>query len=264
MRRHPLVEKSAGLSPALDEPVADVHVENFIERPVQDYVDELDQQIVATSEVGLNGIRNDVRTRETNVGNLLTDAMLASGTQLAAEFGVPEPQVALQNGGGIRNDSVIGPGEITRLDTFDIAPFANFVAVIPNVDREDLVAAVEHGLSGLPDPAGSFGQWGGLTVTYDPNADPGSRVVDLTLDDGTQIVSGGEVVAGEPVSIATIDFLARGQDGYTMFEPYDFTVLGVSYQQSLANHLETLGTITAAEYADPVDPADRTRVVPAP
>ena len=39
-------------------------------------------------------------------------------------------------------------------------------------------------------------------------------------------------------------------------------MLGVSYEQSLANYLEGLGTITAADYADPVDPAARTRVVP--
>lgn len=233
-----------------------------VEQPVADYVAGLASQVIATSEVGLNGIRNDVRSRETNTGNLLTDAMLATGRQLAGEFGVPEPQVALQNGGGIRNDSIIGPGDITQLNTFDIAPFTNFVAVVPDVARADLLAAVEHGLSGLPGPQGFFGQWGGLTVEYDPNAAAGARVVNLTLNDGTAIVTNGQLVDGAPITLATIDFLAAGNDGYDMFEPYDFTVVGVSYQQSLSSYLSSLGTITAADYADPVDPADRTRIIP--
>lgn len=262
-RRGEVVGFGGGLEAVTSEQPQDRFILRSVEEPVTEYVSGLAEEVVATSEVGLNGVRNDVRTRETNVGNLLTDAMLATGTAAAAQLGVPEPQVALQNGGGIRNDSVIGPGEITLLNTFDIAPFANFVAVVPDVEREDLVAAVEHGLSGLPGAAGSFGQWGGLTVEYDVSQPAGSRVVNLTLDDGTQIVVDGSLEPGGPVTLATIDFLAQGQDGYTMLEPYDFTVVvGVSYQQSLANYLESLGTVTAAEYADPVDAGDRTRIIP--
>jgi hypothetical protein len=36
------------------------------------------------------------------------------------------PDIALQNGGGIRNDSVIPADDITELDTFDMLPFSNF------------------------------------------------------------------------------------------------------------------------------------------
>jgi 5'-nucleotidase len=263
-RRGEVVGYGGGLEAVTSAEPQDRFILREVEQPVADYVAGLDEQVVATSEVGINGVRNDVRSRETNAGNLLADAMLATGQQLAGEFEVPEPQVALQNGGGIRNDSVIGPGDITLLDTFDIAPFANFVAVVPDVARADLVAAVEHGLSGLPDPQGFFGQWGGLVVEYDPDAAAGSRVVNLSLDDGTEIVSGGTLVDGDPITLATIDFLAAGNDGYDMLEPYDFTVVGVSYQQSLANYMSSLGTVTAAQYADPVEPGARTRIIPVP
>jgi 5'-nucleotidase len=263
-RRGRVVGFGGALEPVTSAEPQDQFILREVEQPVAAYVAGLAEQVVATSEVGLNGVRNDVRSRETNLGNLMADAMLATGQELAGDFGVPAPQVALQNGGGIRNDSVIGPGDITQLDTFDIAPFSNFVAVIPDVARADLAAAVEHGLSGLPDPQGFFGQWAGLVVEYDPDAAAGSRVVNLMLDDGTQIVSGGTLVDGDPITVATIDFLAAGNDGYDMFEPYDFTVVGVSYQQSLANRLESLGTVTAADYADPVDVADRTRIIPLP
>ncbi len=253
-----------GLVPVTGDLRQDPYVLRRIEAPVTDFLADLATTTVATSQVGLNGVRDDVRTRETNVGNLMTDGMLATGIDRAAEYGVPEPDVALQNGGGIRNDSVIPAGDISLLDTFDIAPFTNFVAVMPEVAREDLLAAIEHGLEGLPGAAGSFGQWGGLVVVYDPGAAPGSRVIDVTLDDGTVLVAEGAVVAGDPVTIATIDFLAAGNDGYDMFEPYDFTRVGVSYQQSLANYLKSLGTVTAADYADPVDIGDRTRIIPLP
>ncbi len=78
---------------------------------------------------------------------------------------------------------------------------------------------------------------------------PGSRVLEVELDDGTAIVAGGAVVAGPDLTVATIDFLARGGDQYP-YRGAPFTSLGVSYQQALANYIETGlgGMITAADY----------------
>jgi 5'-nucleotidase len=81
---------------------------------------------------------------------------------------------------------------------------------------------------------------------------PGTRVREITLADGTPIVSGGAVVAGAPsLDVATIDFLARGGDQYP-FRGASFVTLGVTYQQALENYLEQPGglngLITAARY----------------
>lgn len=259
-----VVDFGGALEPVTGDLPQDRFLLENVEEPVAAFLSSLAETVIATSEVGINGIRNDVRSRETNGGNLMADAHLAAAQARAADFGASTPQVALQNGGGIRNDSIIGPGDITLLDTFDMAPFTNFISVLDPITAGDFVAAVEHGLSGLPDPAGSFAQWAGLEVVYDPAAPAGSRIVDLTLDDGTVVVSGGAIVSGDPVTIATIDFLAAGNDGYDMFEAYDFTTVGISYQQSLAEYLIALGTVTAADYSDPVDPAVRTRIIPQP
>jgi hypothetical protein len=51
---------------------------------------------------------------ESNEGNLVADALLFQATALAASFGAPIPHVALQNGGAIRNDTIIPAGDITR------------------------------------------------------------------------------------------------------------------------------------------------------
>ena len=225
-------------------------VNRQVVQPVQEYVEELAEQVVATSQVDLNGIRDDVRSRETNLGNLATDALLAAGQREAAAFGLTPPVVALQNGGGIRNSSVIPAGEITALDTYTILPFANFVGVAPAMPVETFIAGVERGLSGLPGAAGQFAQAAGYRVTYDASQPVGSRVVDLVLDDGTVLVEDGVPTdALATISVATIDFLLRGGDGYP-FDGIDFTVLPVTYQEALETYLsEDLGgVVTAADY----------------
>ncbi|MDP8958360.1 MAG: 5'-nucleotidase C-terminal domain-containing protein [Actinomycetota bacterium] len=239
-----------------------------VEQPVADFVAELDQTVITNSQVPLNGLRADVRTRETNVGNLLADSFVATAQERAGEFGLTleGPIVGLQNGGGIRNDSVIPAGPITLLDTFDIAPFANFVSVITDVAPADLLAAVEHGLEGLPDTEGFFAQWSGLVVEYaaPTEGNAGSRVVNLTVN-GTPYVLDGQLQDGlAPVDVATIDFLAAGNDGYDMFESYSFTRLtGITYQESLADIL-TIADLSpdSTEYRPRENPALRTRVIP--
>ena len=71
------------------------------------------------------------------------------------------------------------------------------------------------------------------------------------LDDGTVIVDGGGVVPGPALTVATIDFLARGGDQYP-YRGTPFTILGVSYQQALANYIQDPaglnGMVTAADY----------------
>jgi len=183
--------------------------------------------------------------------------------ELAAEFGVPVPQVGLQNGGGIRNETLIPAGPISELETFNIVPFSNFVAVVPDVPRDQFRQILERAVSGIPNAAGQFAQISGFSFTYDPTqtaqviasdgsiVTPGARVRSLILDDGTVIVENGVVLAGDPIDVATIDFLARGGDGYP-FLGLPFTTVGVSYQQALANFIQgpLAGQITAADYPE--------------
>jgi 5'-nucleotidase/UDP-sugar diphosphatase len=85
--------------------------------------------------------------------------------------------------------------------------------------------------------------------------EPGTRVQEVELDDGTAIVQGGDVVAGAPdIDVATIDFLARGGDQYP-FGELPFTSVGVSYQQALLNYIQQLPgaplpVISAADYPE--------------
>lgn len=234
-------------------------------KPLRAAVADAAANVVATSEVDLNGLRDPgVRTQETNEGNLIADALLARATALAPAFGAPTPDIALQNGGGIRNNNVLPAGDISELDVFSMVPFANFVTVVPDIGPSKLKRILENAVSRVEFVDGRFAQIAGFTMVYDAAGTaqvldddgnvttPGTRVVDVTLDDGTPIIDGGAVVSGAPsLDIATIDFLARGGDQY----PYagaPFISLGVTYFQAVMDFLadDLGGTITAADYPE--------------
>ncbi|HEY8589403.1 MAG TPA: 5'-nucleotidase C-terminal domain-containing protein, partial [Naasia sp.] len=233
----------------------DPQVLRDVVQPVQAYTTALADEVVAVTQVPLNGIRNDVRSRETNLGNLVADSLLDAGQDEAAAAGITAPIVALQNGGGIRNASVLPAGEISALDTYTVLPFANFVAVAPAMPIRTFVAGVEHSLSaavanGGLQPSGGFAQIAGFSVSYNPTRAVGSRIVDLVLDDGRVIVKNGVLVSPiSTISIATNDFTLRGGDGYP-FAGVPFTVLPVTYQQAFQSYLEEdlSGLVSAAQY----------------
>jgi 2',3'-cyclic-nucleotide 2'-phosphodiesterase (5'-nucleotidase family) len=249
----------SGVAPDAVPP--DPVVEEQVTEPVAESIAELGSNLIGTSEVDLNGLRDDVRSKETNEGNLIADSLLDQATALAPTFGVAAPDVALQNGGGIRNDSVIPAGPITELDTFDMLPFANFLSVVPNIPRAQFKEILENAVSRVEFGDGRFAQIAGFRMTWDStgtaqvlDADlnvvtAGTRVVEVVLDDGTPIVSAGAVVPGPDLNIATIDFLARGGDQYP-YRGASFTTLGITYQQALENYIETTlgGLITEAQY----------------
>ena len=248
------------------EPHTDVDTE--VAKPVADYVEELAETEVAQSEVGLDGRNPSVRTEETNLGSLLADALVDTGVRNAEEYEVPEPQIGIQNGGGIRNDSVIPAGPVTALDTYSIAAFANQVAVVPEVPRTQVKELLEHGVSAIPTSDGRFMQVAGVNFAYEPDntaqevsedgevLTEGERVRHAVLHDGTVIVEDGEVVDGDDITIATNDFSAGGGDMYP-FRDADFTVVGSTYQGALEQFLtDTLsGVVSAEDY--PEGGADR-------
>jgi 5'-nucleotidase len=232
--------------------------------PVAAAVAELDETIVGTSEVPLDGRRSQVRTTETNFGNLIADALLWQATELAGAFGAATPDVALQNGGGIRNDSIFPAGPFTELNTFEALPFPNFVTIIEDIPATQFKEILENAVSAVEFTSGRFAQVAGFSFSWDPAGTPqeldgdgmvvvpGTRVQTITLDGGTPIVVDGAVVDDAPsVNIATIDFLARGGDQYP-YRGAPFTSVGVSYQQALSNYIADAlaGTIAEVDYPE--------------
>ena len=117
-------------------------------------------------------------------------------------------QVGLLNSGAIRGNRVLPPGPITKRDIRELLPFSNTVTLL-EVTGDALRAALERSVDELPRPAGHFLQTAGIEFSVDPGQPPGRRVGRIT-------------VAGHPLDpagryrVATLDYLARGQDGYPM------------------------------------------------
>jgi len=243
------------------EPDADVQA-NVVD-PITEALAGLSGNIIGTSEVDLDGQRPSVRTMSTNEGQLLADAILSAGQLQAPNYQVAAPDVAVTNGGGIRNDAVIPAGDITEADTFDIAPFGNFV-VTGEISRETFKNLMENAVSGVPEAEGRFAQVAGFTTDVNLGnpgreidhegdcaliGDPGSRIVNLTLDDGTQIVADGAVIDGDPINLATVNFLAGGGDCYPLGDT-SFTPVGIVYQKALAEYITGPlgGTVLSSDY----------------
>ena len=208
-----------------------------------------------------------VRTAETNGGNLVADAFMHAYSNRAAAAGLPaagsaNPLVALQNGGGIRqNGGVTLPttglaGAINRGNSFDLLPFDNRLVAISNVSATDIKEILERSCSVSTSGGGQFLQIGGLKVTCsragtaivvsNPTGDAyagsvttaGTRVKDVTLTDGRVLVKDGAVVAGAPaVTIVTNQFTAEGGDNYPTFVKLTKVGFGVSYEQALYDYL---------------------------
>ncbi len=231
-----------------------------VEAPVAAFIEDLANQIIGTSEVDLDCERTEVRGVESNCGNLIADAHLATGQAQAAAFGVDAPQLAIMNGGGIRGEIDQAAGPISVADTFRLQPFGNFVGVAEDVPAETVRQIIEEGAIRLPAPGdGGFVQLAGASVVIDPSfpardADqntgeqfsPGERVRELVLDDGTVLVTGG-VSQDVTVDIAGLSFSLGGGDAYPAVP---FTNVGVSDQQSLQSFIEDGlgGTVSAADY----------------
>jgi 5'-nucleotidase len=246
-----------------------------VEQPVQSYVNALAAIVVGNSSVPLDGRRGNgnanpasatpgIRTTETNLGNLSADSLLWTAQQKAAEFGVPVADIAIQNGGGIRNNNIIPTGNISELDTFNIHAFANFVSVVPNVTPTKLKELLENAYSRVEFADGRFAQISGMTVVYDQDRQaqivnaaggittPGDRIREVVLSNGTVIVTGGAISPTAPASLtlATIDFLVRANGDQYPFNGMPFTTVGVTYQQALRDYISTglSGLITPAQY----------------
>lgn len=233
----------------------------LVQEPVADYVAALAATIIGQSDVDLDCERNEVRGVETNCGNLVADAHLATGQAQAAAFGLATPQLAIMNGGGIRGEIDQPAGPISVADTFRLQPFGNFVAIAEDVPAETLRQIIEEGAIRLPDSGdGGFVHVSeGTTLVIDTNfpardADqntgeqfaPGERVRELILADGTVVVDDG-VTQDVTVDLVGLNFSLDGGDAYPAVP---FTTIGVSDQQSLQDYIEGPlgGTVSAADY----------------
>jgi putative cell wall-binding protein len=169
-------------------------------------LEEIKNQAVGNTSVELNGKRADVRTKETNLGNLIADGMVAKANESV------KTHIALQNGGGIRES--INSGEITLGEVLTVLPFGNNLVTL-DLTGQEILDALEHSVSGVETGEGRFLQVSGIKFKYDITKPAGDRVwfAEAKTDNGFEAID-----ANQTYRVATNAFTADGGDGYTMFK----------------------------------------------
>lgn len=195
-------------------------------KAIIDPIDKAYGEKFAVSEVALNGAKapNGNRDSETNLGDLITDAMLWK-VLADAEITVPEENVvAITNGGGIR--ASIGVGDVTKKDINTVLPFGNTLAVV-YVNGSELLEALEASTYCTPGSIGGFPQVAGMQFTvatyetYDKNDEsyPNSTYYGPKTINRVTIssINGKDFDPEATYAVITNNFVAGGGDTYYAF-----------------------------------------------
>ena len=175
--------------------------------PFKEGVEELKiTETGAVTNVVLDGKREDVRVRETNLGNIIADGMLAAAQKIDSEVAF-----AVQNSGGIRDSIEVGP--ITYGEVLKVLPFGNSLAIM-ELTGEEIYEALEHGAKEYPNPSGGFLQVSGLLYTIDQTAPVGNKIVEAYVLVGDEYI---EIDPSESYKVATNVFTAKGGDDFEVF-----------------------------------------------
>lgn len=208
-----------------------------------------ESSIGVTAKALLDGKRDSdntgvssVRHNETNLGNLMTDAMLWKAKSIN-----DKTSIAIQNGGGIRTS--IEDGDITTGDVLKVMPFGNALAIV-ELSGADLMKSLEHSVSadaieggkGLKE-AGAFLHVSGMKFTYDSTKAKGERVQSAQVLEGDKYV---DLDTTKTYFIATNTFTAKGGDGYVQlgdaYKAGKVSEPGFVDYENFIEYVRTLGT----------------------
>ena len=225
--------------------------------------------VFAKSEVLLNGERAPGnRTEQTNLGTLITDAMVWSVvSEGAMEAYYEAPVVGVTNGGGIR--APIAIGDVTKNDIVTVLPFGNTVAVI-YVKGSELLEALEASTYCTPEAVGGFPQTSGIEWTLDTtkefdqgdvytlNGKESSYYAPASIQRVTITAINGEPFdENATYAVVTNNFCAAGGDTYNVFfraysEGTGFDT-GIPMDEAVIDFITEVleGTITAEAYGAP-------------
>lgn len=184
-------------------------------------------EVVSKSPVELNGDRENVRVRETNLGNVVADALYQYG-----QTGFSHPtDIAVTNGGGLR-ETIAKDKPITKGNVIAVLPFGNTITQIQvtgqqvldmfekslgsilQVDKDGKTVLDENGQP-LLESSGGFLQVSGVKVYYDTNLPSGKRILAVQVKNHTNGAY-EQLALSKTYYLTTNDFLAAGGDGYSM------------------------------------------------
>jgi len=206
--------------------VPNAKVAAMVQKIKEQYDAENAKIVRDNSPVELNGQRENVRVRETNLGNVVADALYEYGQTGFSH----KTDLAVTNGGGLR-ETIAKDKPITKGSVIAVLPFGNTISQIKvtgqNIadmftkslgsilQEKDGKTVLDENGQPLLEPSGGFLQISGAKVYYDTTLPAEKRVLYVEIKNP-------ETGQYEPLNLAkdyyltTNDFLAAGGDGYTM------------------------------------------------
>uniref|UniRef100_A0A8C5KQG2 Ecto-5'-nucleotidase n=1 Tax=Jaculus jaculus TaxID=51337 RepID=A0A8C5KQG2_JACJA len=192
----------------------------YIKAIVRDFTQNLQymlEEVLCPVDMELDGRETTVRRSESNLGNLVTNAMLEATLLIS--------------------DRIHPPGNFTLHDLLAVLPIVDPVLVV-RVTGSQLLEALENGVYKYPALDGRFPQVAGIEFGFDPEAEPGHRVIRDTVK-----VQGQYLRKKKVYLLAIKEYIANGKDGYSMlkscprmFDPETAQVLSTV----VMNHFESI------------------------
>ena len=186
--------------------------------------------VFAESAFRLNGDRDPGnRTQETNLGDLITDAMVWSVVNAGSiSDDMLMNVVGITNGGGIR--ASVEAGGVSMKDINTVLPFGNTVAVI-YVKGSEMLEALEASTFSTPKAIGGYPQTSGIKWTIDTtkefaqgeiykdaNGKESSYYAPASINRVTiESVNGVAFDPEATYAVVTNNFCAAGGDTYNVF-----------------------------------------------
>lgn len=203
---------------------------------ILDYFEKLGGEklnvVMANSKIYLNGVREDVRSKDTNLGFLIADATKE----------ICEADFAVVNGGGIR--ASIEPGDVTYRDILTVLPYGNsaYTVEIPGSVVKDMLDYTAT----IPDGKGARPQVSGVTYTINKTTQKAEDI----------LINGEPLDLNKTYKLGTNDYMASGGDGYSMLDGLYGYNTGFVLAQVVVNFIENL-----EDYSPYTDIVNRITVV---
>ncbi|GBG30915.1 5'-nucleotidase [Hondaea fermentalgiana] len=226
----PLISLLASTGSGADEEyqiAADTGIQTLVDSmnaPLEVYK----QTVVGESSIALNGERSSVRYGETNLGNMICDAILSNVDTEEFQEAYGAVELCVINGGGVR--ASIPAGNITVEHVLTVLPFGNTISVIRITGRA-LYIALEGAIARVGEGEGEFPQIGaGMNLVYNSSvattcgsddAKPACSIAnDSEINRIISIELNGELIENSEENtylLVTNSYIASGKDGYVAF-----------------------------------------------
>lgn len=149
-------------------------------------------KVIGITEVLLDGERSNVRSKDTNLTNLISDAMRWKAGA----------DIAVHNGGGVRASIKAGP--IAYRDVLTVQPFGNTLFVL-TLKGSEVMELLKFAVT-VPAGNGAMMHASGMTFVYE-----NGEIKDVMVD-------GQPMLMDKVYKLVTNNYMAGGGDGYTVLK----------------------------------------------